>query len=284
MTITTITGQEALWRVAEATHKVRSAFVTTAASATVLTCAGEDETANDAYNHALACIPGKGIATVADYDGTSKTFTLAAPGLADAAEGDLLMLAWWNPDERARAWAAINRVIDESWPDFWIEREVSAAESAITLAAGQVRYSLPADVGELFEIGIMLNDGEPCWLAPVDLWRQSGAPGAYELVLCASLSHGTLADACAGSGIALRYAARATTMADETGTTTLPIWYFDIAAARYREVEMNDAARPDLSPAHTNLPLLQRRATEARARLGAIIPRLRERRGPRYAL
>ncbi len=284
MTLTTITGQAALWRVAEATHKVRSSFVTTVASSTVLTCIGQEENANGAYNHALATIPGKGLTTVLDYDGMSKTFTLASPGLSGAAEGDLLMLAWWNPDERARAWAAINRAIEESYPDFWLEREVSAAESGITLSAGQARYALPVDLGELFEIGIVLDGGEPCWLTPADLWRQSGAPGAYELVFRTGLSHGTLADACAGSGLALRYAARAPILANETETTALPLWYFDISAARYREAELNDAAEPDLAPAHTYLPLLQRRATEARARLGTILPRLRERRGPRWEI
>lgn len=290
MAVNTITGQAILMKLARDVGEMKSAWITTYTSATSFACAGLAEATDDTYNGALLREKGASVyGGVSDYTGSTKTFTIGAPGISGLAAGDLVEFAWWNADKRAAAWEAINEAIRESWSVWSQDIEVDAASATITLASGTHTYSLPSGVGQLLKVGIQSASTDPItWFEPFAAnFEVYGQEGAYTLafrpgfqrgglaiagewssrVRLASASLGTFADAFAGEALCLKYVTRESELTSETGTTQLPLDYFWTASAHYAENQLNDASRLDLVTANVSVPQIQKRALEAVNRL-----------------
>lgn len=289
MAANTITGSQILAEMARICGELYSGLVTTATSATSIACAGIVETADDAYNGGIAWeLGGSVYATISDYTGSSRTFTLASPGLTSIAVGDRLVWAW-TADKYTQAFNAMNLVVgSDSWEQWGREvKQNRSTATDITLAAGDNFYDLPAACHRLKKVGIQpTTTSAPSWFELEEVGAVIvGQEGAFTLEFSGYGGVGDPAwssrarteplstfssfpDAWANEPLLLWYETKETALSAASGTTQLPLDYVSwCASEKYLEARLAGAGQNERQQLNMLLPQVQREAAKARARL-----------------
>lgn len=279
MAATTITGQQALFAVAEELGEVRSEYITSVTTAdTVVVARGISLGQTTSFKYALAQVLNKGIRQVTAYDDTIQKITVASDFSSALAAGDVIQLCWWDGDKRNKAWAAINEAIRISWPFWYRETVVNASSSAITLSSSTESYALPTDCDGLIAVGIQTSSSEQIsWIFPKDsdtdgrtFYRVEGSPGALTVRFYPRFNRdGAFNVVYNSQKLCTWYAAREPVMTAESstgGTTQLPAEYFaSVGAEIYRRRLIG--TRPDGGDERV-FPSLQQVAQAELQRLG----------------
>jgi hypothetical protein len=292
MPANTITAQAAMFAIARHCGDVQDAFVTGVTTpATVIVCGqlfqNLYQTNDDAFNNGLIRIKGGSvIATISDYAGSTRTFTLGGTGLVGIAAGNGVEFTGFNPGQRHGLFNAVNEAIRESWGDFYVETQTDRADAVLTLTSGTNEYSLPAACAKLLRVGIQrtTRDGIT-WFDPLQSWRVTGEEGAYTLTFLPGFSgntapawssrvrqpgttNGTFADAFANEPLCLHYIAREAEVTTEAGTTKLPLNYVEwVGAEKYLLNRLAVASDNEKRTLNVLLPQIQAQASRARAQL-----------------
>lgn|SRR5512142_1604377 len=288
MAANTITGYQALFKVAEETGELRAGYVTASADTTHATVGSlATNNSDNAFNTGLMRLQGSTAtpSVISTYTGSTGAFVLAT-ALTGLAVGVRVEWAWWDGNKYGKAWEAINQAILAAWPYWYQETITTQATSTVTLAAGTDLYDLSAvspAVDGIIRVGVQSASGKPItWYDQEEnlgdygtrkprrpVWKMEGQAGAYSIRFLPSFSReGTFADAFTGQKLCLWYATREPVMASEAGTTQLVKEYFVVAAEIYRRRELNLASRIDLITANVNVPQIQQVAQAQLAILG----------------
>lgn len=229
MPANTTSVKDILMKIAEDCGQTRSAFVHTVNSQTSLKLSGISLGPHETFLYALTTTNGGGIRKVTAHAIATEVITLDTAFDVTVAAGDTVKLAWWEPNARDQAMAAIRESIRQSWGTYG--RETIAATS-IELSAGDAVYDLPATIGELWRVGILETSGEYDWRAERDLWRLGGEAGAYTIQF---LYNGTvfLPSKWSGKTLYAWYLDAEPQVDLESDTTRLPLDYFNLASYLY---------------------------------------------------
>jgi hypothetical protein len=288
MAATTITMNEILAAMARVCGELLGGIVTTASSATSMACAGIAETSDDAYNGGIAWeLGGAVFANITDYTGSTRTFTLASPGLVSIATGD--RLAWaWDDDKYTQAFEAANSAIFESRDQWWRDvKQTRATATDITLASGDHSYDLPAACLRLIAIGIQpTTTNSARWYELNEVGATVvGQPGAFTLdfgpyggagmpawsdqaQVAPRFGYESFADAWANEPLLLHYETWETAMTSGSGTTQLPLDYMMwVGAEKYIQGRLAGASDNERAQLNLLLPQIQTEALKARGRL-----------------
>lgn len=300
MAANTVSAYAAMFQVAHNAGDLLTAVLTTYTSDTSFACAGLAEATDDTYNSGLIrMMGGSAYATISDYTGSSRTFTLAGSGIAAlSAAGDIVQFCGFNMQKRGALFESINSAIRDSWGDFTRETVVDRSAATLTLAAGTQAYSLPSDVGQLAAIGIQPTTLDTiAWFDPLQVWRVEGEEGAYTLRFLPNFGASTLpqapawsarvtlgnsgqtfADAYSGQPLCLRYYGREPELTSESaGTTRLPLNYLGwVGADYYSQWLLANGSDDDRRVLNVSLPQIQRNAQRARAQLTLTKPKIRQ--------
>lgn len=274
MAANTITGEQILFKIARDAREIRSTFIHTVTSQTVLICRGFGLGANDTLKYALAHVFDKGYRQITVWNAATETLTLASGFGSNVAAGEVIQVAWWDATMRALAVHAINEAIRASYPYWYQETIVDQSAATLTLAAGTYSYALPAAVDALLAIGIQPTSSDDIfWIPaqeqdpfgkPKENYRVEGQAGAFTLrVMPRYNREGAIADVWSGKKICLHYATREPEITAETGTTQLPLDYFKVATDVYLRNKLNDP-----NGLEANIALTKEAAREAIAKLG----------------
>ncbi len=300
MAANTITGQQILFKIARDVGEIKNAWITTVTSNTTFVCSSLiDSSAGAAtlYQNALGrdLNVATTIATVTSYTGSTATFVVS-PALSPVV-GDRFQFCWWNADKRGMAFDAINEAIRLSWSVWNQQTIIDRSTATITLAAGTHSYALPSGVGTLLRVGVQPTTVDPIsWFEPLTVWSVEGQEGALTLrfqpnfasmlpLLPAWTSKirmnmgigGTFADAYSGQLLCLEYVVREQPLANESGTTQLPLDYFWEASRIYiEELLTKSPSQQDLIGLNVAIPQIQRNADSAKARLAQMKDRPRQ--------
>jgi hypothetical protein len=231
---------------------------------------------------------GTVIAGIADYVGSTRTFTLLSPGLVGiTAGGNGVEFIGFHPGQRNALYHVINETIRESWSDgFYVETQTDRADAVLTLASGTNEYALPTACSKLLRVGIQRTTRDGIvWFDPMQNWRVAGEEGALILnflpgfagnttpawssrVRQPGLTRGTFADAFANEPLCLHYIGREPEVTGETGTTKLPMYYMEwVGAELYLLGRLATASDNEKRMLNVLLPQIQNRAAKARAQL-----------------
>lgn len=226
MAADSVSVQEILFKIADDCGLYRSAFVRTVNSQTSLKLDGLSLGLHETFKYALATVNAGGVRQITAYDPATETATLASGFGVTVAAGNVVKVAWWDPNLRDLAMAAIREAIRQSWGVFG--RETQGA-SSITLDANDADYVLPDTVEELWRVGILKDDGSYDWRPPMNLWRISGEAGAYSVRF---LDNGSvfLPRKWNGRTLYLWYLDKEPDVSAESDTTRLPLDYFNLAS------------------------------------------------------
>jgi hypothetical protein len=291
MAASTITMNEILAAMARVCGELYSGIVTTDTSDTSVACAGIAEASDDAYNGGIAWeLGGSVFATISDYTGSTKTFTLASPGLVSIVAGDRLVWAW-TADKYTQAFEAANAAVYESRDQWWRDvKQTRATATDITLASGDHSYDLPAACMRLMEIGIQPTTSNSAqWF---ELERAGatvvGQPGAFTLdfgpysgagmpawsdqvQLAPRYGFESFADAWANEPLLLHYETWESAMTSGSGTVQLPLDYMMwVGAEKYIQGRLAGASANERAQLNMHLPQVQTEAAKARGRLKLI--------------
>jgi hypothetical protein len=294
MAANTTSVQAAMFAIARHCGDVQDAFVTSVTTpATVFVCAqmfqNLFQTNDDAFNQGLIRMKnGTVIAGIADYVGSTRTFTLLSPGLVGiTAGGNGVEFIGFHPGQRNALYHVINETIRESWSDgFYVETQTDRADAVLTLASGTNEYALPTACSKLLRVGIQRTTRDGIvWFDPMQNWRVAGEEGALILnflpgfagnttpawssrVRQPGLTRGTFADAFANEPLCLHYIGREPEVTGETGTTKLPMYYMEwVGAELYLLGRLATASDNEKRMLNVLLPQIQNRAAKARAQL-----------------
>lgn len=267
MAATTTTCKDILFKVARDAGETVSEFVTSASSTTVFVARGILRDPHTSYKTALTNITGKGIRTVTAWDPQAEQLTVNSAFDTAVAANDLVELMGWDATRRGQMFAAINEAIRQSWGKFG--REVMGSTS-ITLEGETASYALPTDVGELWRVGFLNDDGTYDWRAERDLWRLTGNAGAYSIHF---LNNGAtfMPSAYEGETLYAWYLSAEPEIDAETDTTYLPMDWFNLASYLYA-VKMGPPTggpdpRADVSAWQARVGQLKEDAQKAQARV-----------------
>jgi hypothetical protein len=292
MAANTITAQAAMFAIARHCGDVQDAFVTSVSTpATVFLCGqlfqNLFQTNDDAFNNGMIRLKGGSvIANIADYAGSTRTFTLTSPGLVGIAALSAVEFTGFNPGQRGGLFAAVNETIRESWGDFYVETQTDRSDAVLTLTSGTNEYALPAACSKLLHIGIQrtTRDGITPF-DPMGIWRVEGEEGALVLRFLPGFSgntapawssrvrqpgttNGTFADAFANEPLCLHYIGREAEVTTEAGTTKLPLNYVEwVGAEKYLLNRLAVASDNEKRTLNVLLPQIQAQASRARAQL-----------------
>lgn len=122
MAINLISGRDILFKIAEDSDAIKSAFVTAAGSTTSVTCASVTSPANT-YQYAIGRILGKGDCVISSHT-SAGVFTVATLDSSPAA-GDVFQWAWWTGNRVGDSLSAMNESIRYSWPFWYRERKTN---------------------------------------------------------------------------------------------------------------------------------------------------------------
>lgn len=276
MAATTITGQEALFAIAEELGEKRSEYIGNVVSA-VNTMRGISLGHSTSFVYGLARVIGKGIRQITAYDDALQKVTVATAFSPVAVAGDYMEVILWDAEKRANCFAAINEAIRLSWPYWYQETTVLAAASTITLAAATENYNLPTTCDGLIAVGIQPASTEPVrWIPPSNkltgqvYYRVEGSPGALVIRFEPRFNRqGGINQYYDTQKLCTWYATREPVLTAETstgGTTQLPSEYFSTVGAEiYRRRWIG--AKPDAGDERAQ-PLLQEVARQTLLKLG----------------
>lgn len=274
MAANTITGYQALFKIAEEIGKTRSAHITTATSTTQVTCAGLSGIAtSNQYRYGLARILGKGISVVQTNDANG-VFTFSPAFTSAPVVGDTLELALWNANELGKAKEALNEAVRLSYPYWYQETIYDNSASTITLATATDSYTLPSNTSAVIAVGVQATNQPIKWITPYNqqtkqkAWTVEGQAGAYVIRFHPHYARVGFHQMYSGKKLCYWIAIRESEFAALTGTTQLPVDYFTVGAEVYRRRELNDATRAELAAASVALPQLQQVAQTELQRLG----------------
>ena len=292
MPANTIAANAAMFAIARHCGDVQDAFVTSVSTpATVFLCGqlfqNLFQTNDDAFNNGMIRLKGGSvIANIADYAGSTRTFTLTSPGLIGIAALNGVEFTGFNPGQRGGLFAAVNEAIRESWGDFYAETITDRADAVLTLASGTNEYALPAACSKLLRVGIQRTTRTGIvWFDPLQIWRVSGEEGAYTLNFLPGFAGnttpawsdrvrypgtvgGTFADAFSNEPLCLHYIGREAEVTTESGTTKLPLNYVEwVGAEKYLLNRLAVASDNEKRTLNVLLPQIQAQAQRARAQL-----------------
>lgn len=124
MAVKTITGRSILFKIAEDTDNLKSAFVSTTGSTTSVTCPSVDVDANT-YQYAIGRVLGKGDCVISSHTNAG-VFTVATLDSAPVAN-EVFQFAWWTGNKMGDAIASMNEAIRYAWPFWYRERFTEVA-------------------------------------------------------------------------------------------------------------------------------------------------------------
>jgi len=270
MAADTVTAQEILMKMAQDCGAIRSAFITSVVTAnTVYKLTGVSLGPRETFKYALATWDGGGIRQITAHQIASENITIASAFTTNPAAGDRIRIAWWDPDKRDAAMAAIREAIRQSWGVFGRE---TIGSLSITLSANDAEYTLPATVEELWRVGILNSTGDYDWRAERDLWRMGGEAGAY-FIQFLNNKNTFLPSSWDGETLYGWYLDKEPDISAETDTTRLPLDYFNLASYLYLVKQgapqpgANEDARVVLQNYQSKLAQLKMDADAARLRL-----------------
>ena len=157
MAIKTVTGRKILFKIAEDTDNIKSAYVTSNGSTTSVTCAGVDEDAN-AYQYAIGRILGKGDCLISSHTDAG-VFTVATLS-SSPATNDVFQWAWWVGNKIGDAVSAMNEAIRYSWPFWYREAQtgvsltgtVAKTSSSATLTGTSTKFLTEVNIGDYITV------------------------------------------------------------------------------------------------------------------------------------
>ncbi len=133
MAIQTISGREILFKIAEDTDNLKSAYVSTSGTTTSVTCPSVTVDANT-YQYAIGRILGKGNCIITAHT-SAGVFTVATLDSAPAAN-ELFQWCWWTGNKGGDAIASMNEAIRYSWPFWYRERQTGVDLTGTVAIAG----------------------------------------------------------------------------------------------------------------------------------------------------
>ena len=296
MAANTVGVQHAMAQIAHNCGDLLTEVITSYASDTSFVCGRLAETTDDTYNYGLMRkLGGSTYATISDYVGSTKTFTLAGSGIATlSAAGDIVQWFGFNMQKRGALFEAVNAAIRDARGTFYREVRDTRAGASITLAAGTNVYALPTTLGKLLQVGIQTATTEGIvWYDPHNIYRVYGQEGAYSIEfmpnyhgtqyaawssrvhLAAAQSYGTFADAFSAQPLLLRYLTFEPEVTGESDTTQLPLNYLGwVGANYYSQWLLANGSDDDRRVLNVHLPQIQANAARAMSQLSLTKPKL----------
>lgn len=157
---TTITGQQALFQIAEDVGELHAAFIKTVNSQTSLKCIGIQQFTEQTFSYALARVFGKGIRQITAYSPADETVTLASSFDSNVSAGELIEVVFYDPIRYATAISSINSAIRDSFPYFYREIKTRSALTGTVAIAGSTavtgtstRFLDELIVGDYIKVG-----------------------------------------------------------------------------------------------------------------------------------
>lgn len=254
MSATTITGQEALFAIAEEVGEIRSEYINEVITDnTVFRARGISLGQSTSFKYALARIPNRGIRQVTAYDDGRQAVTVASNFTSGTAAGEMLEVIFWEAKKRQMAFNAVNEAIRLSWPFWYQEVIVDAAASAITLDDEDDEYDLPTACDGLIAVGIQPATTQPIrWYPPFNqetgqtYYVVEGSPGAYVIRFAPKFNRfGAFNVMNDGLKLCTWYATKEPALTTEAGTTQLPKEYFSSVGAEIYRRRMIGSNQPD---------------------------------------
>ena len=286
-----------MFQIAQNVGDLQSGFITTYSSATSIACSGVAQSTDDTFNNGLMRVMGgTTYATISDYTGSTRTFTLASPGLTTAT-GKVVQWIGFNAQKRSALFEAVNAAIRDTWDGtFYRETRDTRATASITLASGTTRYSLPSNVGKLIQVGIQYTTITGVnWFDPGGMYQVYGEEGAYTIEFLPGFSgqtvrawtqnvhftnrttYQTFADAYTSQPLLLRYYEREPEVDAEDDTTRLPLNYLGWAGADYYgQWLLANGTDADRAVLNVSLPQIQAQAARAKSQLSITKPKPRQ--------
>ncbi len=290
MTANTVTGNQALFALAEEAHELRGGLVTASADTTHLTIGKLANQFADSYfvSGFIRLQGGSGYSTITTYTGSSGAFVIT-PALTGLAANSRVEYCFWDDDKYGKAFAALKRAIIESYPRWWREVITTLSDAVITLQPNVFSYALPTACVELWQIRPQITSTfEYDWMDPQDTWGVEGEEGALTLRFYPNYNGGGsyyridqshiydmsgvasnfFSNAFSTYVLCLRYKARETPFTALTDTTELPLDYMgSVGAEAYMVERLTSRRGTDLQSDNISLPQIQQRAQMARDRL-----------------
>lgn len=280
MAVNSISALQILFRMGGDLGETRGFRIASVTNSAYMSLALPTSTDANEYQWAFAQVFGKGLSQVTSHTSVGvATFSPAFGTLPTA--GEVVGMAFWNPNKAQQALDALNAFIEASFP-FWY-REVRLDQNNLTLADGTATtlqtlavdtdtYSLPSDCAILSRVGIQA-DADRAWnheYAPMDLWRVEGNEGAKRIRF---FNNGRvyIPGAHAGQGLCLHYMAREPKLNSLWSTSCqIPLEAFSKAAVYFKQRNLWRDGRTDLTTDNVALPQTQMEANAAWARVGAV--------------